>query len=47
MTEVIKLVADAVVKTRESFIKCPEIYLIFNMVAEIKQKSIDECVSKL
>ena len=35
MTEVLKLVADAVVKTRESFIQSPDIYIIFNMVAEI------------
>jgi hypothetical protein len=34
MTEIVRLVADAVVKTRESFVSSPDIYIIFNMVAE-------------
>jgi hypothetical protein len=34
MTEIVRLVADAVNNTRESFIKKPDIYIIFNMVAE-------------
>ena len=37
MSEIVKLVADAVVKTRESFIQSPDIYIIFNMVAEINE----------
>ena len=37
MSEIVKLVADAVVKTRESFIQSQDIYIIFNMVAEINE----------
>ena len=47
MTDIVRLVADAVVKTRESFIKSPDIYIIFNMVAERNEQAQLECLSKL
>jgi hypothetical protein len=34
MSEVIKLVADAILKTKEAYIKSAEIYMILNMVTE-------------
>ena len=37
MSEVVKLVADAIVNTKESFVRNPDIYIIFNMVAEINE----------
>jgi hypothetical protein len=37
MSEVLKLVADAIVKTKDSFISNPDIYLIFNMVSETNE----------
>ena len=34
MSEIIKLVADVIVNTKESFVKNTDIYIILNMVAE-------------
>jgi hypothetical protein len=39
MTDIVRLVADAVVKTLASYIKKPDIYIIFNMVSERNEQA--------
>lgn len=39
MVEIVKLVADAIVNTRENIVKSPEIYIILNMMAETNEQA--------
>lgn len=47
MVETVKLVADAIVNTRENTVKSPDIYIILNMMAETNEQAQLECVNKL
>ena len=47
MSEIMKLVADAVINTKAEFIKNPSIYIIMNMLAEIKHTTQQECIAHL
>jgi hypothetical protein len=47
MTEVVKLVADAIQNTKENIITNPSIYIILNMMTKVNEQAKLDCVNTL
>ena len=47
MTEVVKLVADAIQNTKENIIENPSVFIILNMMTKVNEQARLDCVNQL
>ena len=47
MTEVVKLVADAIQNTKENIITNPSVFIILNMMTKVNEQARLDCVNQL
>ena len=47
MVNVIQLVADGLLKSKQQYIQSPDVYIILNMLTDITNDVKNECIRKL